>query len=181
MHHSLGIYNSYRPLFLKYYIFQAKWTRLPLIGKLVRMVADLYSRKGHGAYLLTLDEANEIVDNSDGIALAECTCRTVFKNCEKSTNTELLLSLGNNVFAGENHHEGEQITKERAREILQQSHLDGLLHTIVKCGQDFYAICNCCSCCCVPLRLKKEYGIGQALVRHPNILEKVKVGQAAKV
>jgi hypothetical protein len=33
----------------------------------------------------------------------------------------------------------------------------------------------------VPLRLKKEYGIGQALVRHPNILEKVKVGQAAKV
>jgi len=31
MHHSLKLYSRYRELALKYYIFQARWTRIPLI------------------------------------------------------------------------------------------------------------------------------------------------------
>ena len=67
-----------------------------------------------------------------------------------------------------------KITKGQAREILRQCNVNGLIHTIIKCRQDFYAICNCCSCCCVPLRLNKQYGIGNALVRKSNIVEEVK-------
>ena len=57
MHHSLKIYGKYRGLFLKYYIFQSKWTAIPLIGKIVKWVANLYGKKSSNAYLLTLDEA----------------------------------------------------------------------------------------------------------------------------
>ena len=151
MHHSLRIYSRYRELFLRYYICQAKWTRFPLIGRLVRKVANLYGKKASGAYLLTLQEANEIVDSSDGLALGPCTCRTVFRNCRNPTNAEIMLSVGRNI--------------------------NGLIHTIIKCRQDFYAICNCCSCCCVPLRLNKQYGIGNALVRKSNVVEEVKERQ----
>lgn len=174
MHHSLRVYSRYRELFLRYYIFQAKWTRLPLIGKLVRKVANLYGKKASGAYLLTLQEANEIVDYSDGLALGPCTCRTVFGNCKNPTNTEILLSPDHNIFVEERPRDYKEITKKQAKEILNQCHLNGLMHTIVKYRQNFYAICNCCSCCCVPLRLSKQYGIGNALVRNGNIVEEVK-------
>ena len=154
---------------------------MPLIGKLVRNVANLYGKKASGAYLLTLKEANEIVDSSDGLALGLCACRTVFKSCENPTNTEIMLSLGCNIFVDERPHDYEEITKEQAKEILNRCHLNGLMHTIIKCRQDFYAICNCCSCCCVPLRLNKQYGIGNALVRKDDIVEKVKERQLSQL
>src|SRR4030042_6455787 len=170
MHHSLRLYSRYRELFVRYYIFQAKWTKLPLLGGLVRKVACAYARKGSSAYLLTPDEANEIVDNAEGLALGPCTCREVFRNCDNPINVEIMVGLSRNIFMEERPHDYREITKDEAKEILRQCHQRGLIHTIVKCKQDFYAICNCCTCCCVPWRLKKDYGIGNALVRSDSIV-----------
>jgi len=181
MHHSMRLYSRYRELTLKYYIFQAKWTRIPVIGRLVRTVANLYGNKASAAYLLTLEEASEIVDLAEGLALGPCTCRTVFHNCDKPINTEIMLGLGRNIFMQERPHDYREITRQEAKEILRQCHQDGLIHTIVKCRDNFYAICNCCSCCCVPLRLNKLYGIGNALVRNKDIVREFQVaskGQA---
>lgn len=170
MHHSLRLYTRYRELFLRYYIFQARWTSIPLAGRVIRRVANLYGKKVSGAYLLTFDEANEIVDSSEGLALGPCTCRAVFRNCHNLINTEIMVGLNRNIFMEERPHEYREITKQEARDILRQCHQSGLIHTIVKCRQDFYAICNCCSCCCVPLRLSQKYGIGNALTRKTNII-----------
>ena len=166
MHHSLKLYSQYRELFLKYYIFQAKWTRIPLIGKLVRAVANFYGKKVSSAYLLTPEEADEIINLADGLALGPCTCRTVFHNCDKPINTEIMVGLSRNIFLQENPHDFREITKQEARDILRQCHQSGLIHTIIKCRENFYAICNCCSCCCVPLRLNRQYGIGNAITRN---------------
>ena len=49
MHHSLGpyrLYRRYRELILRYYIFQARWTKIPVLGRLVRWVANLYGSSG---------------------------------------------------------------------------------------------------------------------------------------
>ena len=179
MHHTLRLYSRYRELILKYYVFQAKWTRIALVGRLVRLVANLYGKKGEGAYLLTLDEACEAVDISKGIALGPCTCRKVFHNCDNPVNAEIMIGLSGNVFFEERPHEFREITKDEAKDFLKESHRNGLIHTIIKCRQDFYAICNCCSCCCVPLRLKKEYGIGNAVVRNTNIIQDFRKRQNA--
>jgi len=170
MHHSLRLYSTYRELFLRYYVFQAKWTRIPLLGRVVRKAANLYGKKGSRAYLLTLDEANEIVDNSDGLALGPCACRIMFGNCDNPINAEIMVGLSRNVFVHIRPHDYREITRQEAKEVLRRCHENGLIHTIIKCQQDFYAICNCCSCCCVPFRLKKEYGIGNALVRSDDIV-----------
>lgn len=175
MHHSLRLYSRYREWFLRYYIFQAKWTRIPLAGGLVRKVANLYGKKGSSAYLLTPDEAAEIVDSAGGLALGPCTCRVVFSNCKNSKNTEIMVGLSRNIFIEERPQDYREITKQEAKDILRQSHQNGLIHTLVKCRRDFYAICNCCSCCCVPLRLKKEYGIGNALVRSDDIVQEFRL------
>ncbi len=174
MHHSLRLYSRHRELFLRYYIFQAKWTKIPLIGRLVRWAANTYGRNMEGAYLLTPNEAEEIVDSSEGLALGPCTCRAVFRNCDNPINAEIMVGLSRNMFIDERPDDYREITKQEAKDILKQCHQSGLIHTIVKCRRDFYAICNCCSCCCVPLRLDKKYGIGNALTRNSDIIREFK-------
>jgi len=177
MHHSLRLYSKYRDLFLRLYIFGGMCTKLPLIGRLVRLVANAYGRNMEGAYLLTTGEAEEIVDNAEGLFLGPCTCRAVFRNCDNPINAEIMLGLSRNVFVEERPQDYREITKPEAKDILRQCHQRGLIHTIIKCRQDFYAICNCCSCCCVPLRLSKKYGIGNALARSDDIVREFKEHQ----
>ena len=176
VHHSLRLYNRYQPLFLKYYIFQARWTRIPLLGRLVRKIANIYGNRVSAGYLLTTDEAAEIVDNSDGLALGPCACRKTFKNCDNPINAEIMIGITRNIFMEGRPEEFRELTKQEAKDILRKCRERGLIHTIVRCRQDFYAICNCCSCCCVPLRLNKEYGIGNAVIRRDDIVEVVTQG-----
>ena len=177
MHHSLRLYSRHREFALKFYMFWARWTKLPLIGRLVRWVANTWGRNIEGAYLLTTRQAEEIVDIAEELALGPCTCRTVFRNCDNPINAEIMLGLSGNVFVEERPHDYREITRQEAKDILRQCHQRGLIHTIIKCKQDFYAICNCCSCCCVPLRLSKQYGIGKALARSDDIVRVFKERQ----
>jgi hypothetical protein len=181
MHHSLRLYSRYRELFLKYYMFQAKWTRIPLMGSLVSKVGNSYGNKVSRAYLLTFTEANEVVDSSESLALGPCTCRAVFKNCDSPIGTEIMVGLHRNIFIEERPHDYREITKQEAKDILKQCHQKGLIHTIVRCRQEFYAICNCCSCCCVPLRLHKKYGIGNAMVRVDDVVQELKKHQLSRI
>lgn len=179
MHHTLRLYSQHLEGVLRFYMFWARWTRIPLIGRLVRRVANAYGRNVEGACLLTTDEAEEIVDISEGLSLGPCTCRAVFRNCDNPINTEIMLGLTRNVFIEERPHDYREITKSEAKDILRQCHQRGLIHTIIKCREDFYAICNCCSCCCVPLRLSKKYGIGNALTRNGKIVQEFREHQLA--
>ncbi len=174
MHHSLRFYSKYREIFLRYYIFQAKWTRIPLIGNVVRAVAEAYGRNSHGAYLLKMEEANQLIDLSRKVLRGPCSCRKVFKNCNNPVNVEIIIGMGTNVFTEERRADYKEISKQEARDIILDCHERHLIHTVVRCGEDFYAICNCCPCCCVPMRLKQNYRIGKALERMDNIVEAFK-------
>jgi len=160
-------------------MFMAGWTRIPLLGRVVRWAANAYGRNMEGAYLLTPDEAEAIVDSAEGVAVGPCTCRTIFRNCDNPIDVEILLGSTRHIFMEHMPDDSHEITKEEAREILRDCHRRGLIHTVIKCREDYYAICNCCSCCCVPLRLSKQYGIGGALVRHQDIVREFKEHQMA--
>ena len=120
------------------------------------------------AYLITTDEACDIVDISRQLYLGPCTCREVFKNCGNPVMAELMIGFHNHVFVDERPEDYRKLTKEEAKNVLKECHELGLIHTIIRCKNEFYAICNCCTCCCVPLRLKNDYGIGNALTRPEN-------------
>ena len=171
MHHTLRLYSKYRELFLRYYIFQAKWTRLPLLGKVVRAVAQAYGRNSHSSYLLTLEEAGQVIDASRKLSVGPCCCRKVFKGCDNPIDVEIMVGLGTNVFTEGRPGDYREISKQEAKDILLACHERRLLHTLVRCGEEFYAICNCCRCCCVPLRLRQDYRIGSASSRADDIVE----------
>ena len=171
MHHSLRFYGRHIHGTVKFYMFWAKWTRIPLIGSLVRLVANAFGRNVEKAYLLTTEEAEAIVDAAAGVAVGTCTCRETFRNCDNPLSVEILLGPTRHIFMEHMPRDSREISKEEAKGILRDCHDRGLIHTVIKCRGDYYAICNCCNCCCVPLRLSKQYGVGNALVRHPNIVQ----------
>ncbi len=172
MHHSLRFYRQHQGQFLRLYMFLAKLISLPLIGGWVRSVANIYGRRGHNGYLLTLAEAEQIVDVSGDVALGPCRCRQLFHHCDSPVMSEILIGDGVEAFSPKNEANGfRRISKEAAKDILRECHQKRLTHTIMQCGQHFYAICNCCSCCCVPTRLRHKYGIEYALVRNKTVVE----------
>ena len=178
MHHSLKLYSRNREWVVKFYMFWGRRTKLPVIGRFIRWVANAYGNNLEGAYMLTTSEAEEIVEIAEELAVGPCTCRTLFKNCDNPINAEIMLWLNGNAFAEDRPEEYREIAREEAREILRQCHERGLVHTIIKCREEYYAICNCCTCCCVPLRLSKQYGIG-ALKRDVDIVGQFREHQLA--
>jgi len=169
MHHTLKFYSRYRGKALRLYIFLAQWTKIPVIGHLVRKIANLFGSNSHGANILTLNEAYEIIDNAGSIALGPCTCRSVFKNCNSLLNAEIMLSIKGTSFL--------KLSRQEAKDIMKRCHDEKLLHTLIKCRGNYYALCNCCTFCCVPYRLLKDYGIGSALTRKKDIVDRFKKQQ----
>lgn len=169
MHHTLKFYNVNRLNILRFYMFFARCTRIPLLGRLVRKISNAYGHSQHHAYLLTAAEAEELVSLAGGVAAAPCTCRKIYHKCSHPLDNEILLAPSKHVLEETMPHDAKEITSEKALEMLRDSQRRGLILTVLKCHGDFYAICSCCSCCCVPLRLSKQYGIGEALVRHKDI------------
>ncbi len=171
MHHALRFYSRHREAALHFYMFWARWTRIPLVGGLVRWVANHWGRNLEGGYVLTTAEAEAIVEAAEGLALGPCACRQVYHNCDNPVDVEIMLAPEGNVFVHGRPGDYRPISPEEAKAILRDCHHRGLVHTIIRCRDGFYAICNCCQCCCVPLRLHSRYGIGQALRRDRDIVE----------
>lgn len=171
MHHALRFYGQHQHKFLRLYICLAKLTNIPLVGRLVRWTANTYGQSSHHGYFLTLGEAKQIVDASKNVALGPCSCRQVFHNCNAPIMAEIVIGAGVEVFSDVRPNEFRQVSKEEAKEVLRQCHERGLMHTIMMCQEHFYAICNCCTCCCVPYRLRQNYKIGLALVRNKEVVE----------
>lgn len=167
MHHTLRFYGRYQHGFLRAYISLAKLSKVPVIGGLARLAGNWYARNGHRGYLLTAAEAEQIVDSVQNIALGPCSCRQVFHNCDSPVMNEIVLGTGVDVFRGKDFR---KITGEEAKAVIRRAHESRLTHNLMECGDHFYALCNCCTCCCVPTRLRQEYGIGSALIRKKDIV-----------
>ena len=170
MHHTLPFYGWHQHRFLKIYMFLIKLTRIPVVGRLGRWLANSYGRSKHGGYLITLEEAEQIIDASNSAALGPCSCRQAFHNCDLPIMTEVVVAAGREVYTGKYNKEFKQVSKEEAKGILRKYHHSNVIHTIMHCQGMFYAICTCCTCCCVPYRLKKDYNIEFALIRNKDIV-----------
>ena len=177
MHHLLPLYGRYQPRLLRLYIRLARLTKVPLLGGLVRRLANSYARRQHGGYYLTLADAEAIIDASGYVAIGPCACRQVFKNCQRPVMAEVVVGFGRQVYSKTKGQQFQPISKEEAKEALRRCHRQGMMHTAMHCQGHYYTICSCCTCCCVPYRLKHDYGIEYAIVRNKNIVADFKEQQ----
>jgi hypothetical protein len=127
--------------------------------------------------LLTLSEAEQIVDTAASVALGPCSCRQEFHNCQQPVMSEIVLGNGSSEVYASRTKDFHTISRDEAKEVLRRAHQQHLTHSIMRCGDHFYALCNCCNCCCVPTRLLKQFGIGRALIRNPHVVEDFRAQQ----
>jgi hypothetical protein len=169
MHHTLPFYGRHQARFLKAYMALGWLAGVPLLGRWIKSAANRYAQVTHGAVALTADEAEEIVRLSDWVAVGRCTCRETFHNCDAEVEAEIVVGFGAEVYSGvpEQYRE---VSLTEAVEILKQCRERRLIPMMMQCYGHYYAICNCCTCCCVPLRLKNRHGIEYAVIRRSGVV-----------
>ncbi|AEA46491.1 hypothetical protein [Archaeoglobus veneficus] len=173
MHHVLRFYSANQELVIRFYMLGAKFTRLPVVGRLVRALMNWYAVTQHAAWILTPEEAKKVIDSATSIAVGDCKCRKVFRNCDNPIRTDIVIGVGYAVFTEVRREEYEEISKEEAKKIIDECSRRGLVQSLVKCRGEVYAICNCCTCCCVPLRLRRDYGIKKVWRRDREVLNEL--------
>lgn len=86
------------------------------------------------------------------IYVIPCDCKSITERCEFDRN--VCISFGNEINSSQNRGLGKKLTKNEAVELLKHTEEEGLIHSIEK-----DAICNCCTCCCYPLRASEALNL----------------------
>jgi len=118
-----------------------------------------------------LEQAERIVDISKSVVPGPCNCRQVFHNCDAPVMSEITIGAGVETFSDIKGSELREVSRDEAKELLLRCHDERTIHTIMRCGKDFYALCNCCTCCCVPTQLRKAHRINYTLVKNKYVVE----------
>lgn len=102
-----------------------------------------------------------LLENPQSLAVFECGCRKLQE--EPCLPLDVCLAVGDPLASFIVEHEvnnARRITQEEAIGILEAEHERGHVHGAFfkdVLGGRFYAICNCCSCCCVGMQAWNKY------------------------
>jgi ferredoxin len=124
-------------------------------------------------------QAREIVlQNPDHIVALDCPCRTVRPNPCQPVDVCLIVGEPFASFVSEHHpHRSRWVSQAEAAEILHAEHERGHVHHAffkdAMLGR-FYAICNCCSCCCGAMQAHRN---GTPMLASSGYVSQVQVEQ----
>lgn len=101
-----------------------------------------------------------VLQNPDHIVALQCPCRSSSENPCLPMDVCLIVGEPFAGFIAEHHpKKARWISQQEAQEILQAEHERGHVHHAffkdVMLGR-FYAICNCCSCCCGAMQAQRN-------------------------
>ena len=139
--------------------YHGKALPLEQARKLVKVDRSIHL--GDLEQVIPYNRAREIIlKNPDHIAVLECPCRATAK--DPCLPMDVCLIIGE-PFAGfilEHHpHRARRISQAQARDILEAEHKRGHVHHAFfkeAMLDRFYAICNCCSCCCGAMKAHRN-------------------------
>lgn len=148
--------------------------------------------KNYHAKTLTLDQARKVVNLNHDIdvrdaetvipypmardiilsappqmALYDCPCREGQENPCQPIQVCMLFGEPIVSFILEHHpHKSRRLTREEALRVLEEEHERGHVHTAWfknVCLNRFFAICNCCKCCCGAMISMMRHGVPMIL------------------
>lgn len=106
---------------------------------------------------------NFVLDSSPDIAVFECPCRHVRQNPCQPTQVCMVIGQPFVDLVLEHHPKAShRISQKEALELLEAEHRRGHVHAAWfkdACFERFFAICNCCKCCCGGIDAMVNYGI----------------------
>jgi NAD-dependent dihydropyrimidine dehydrogenase PreA subunit len=104
-----------------------------------------------------------VLSGTPDIAVYDCPCRAGVEN--PCTPTQVCMVVGQpfvDFIMEHNPRSARRITTQEAMDLLQAEHERGHIHAAYFKDimlDRFYAICNCCACCCGGIQAMKERGV----------------------
>jgi ferredoxin len=138
-------------------IYHGKVVKLQDAIKLVTQKKDLHVVPSEKVMPYKL--AREVILNSNSpITIGTCVCRSLAENPCLPPPQEVCMFVGDPFasFLAEENPLFRRASQEETVEILEDMHEKGFVHTAYfkkEMGNRFMALCNCCSCCCVGIRM----------------------------
>lgn len=126
-----------------------------------RIIPVEKSLEGNQA-VLPHEKIREYIKKAEKIAAVDCLCRLKAEKMGKGCGHPLRVCLSLNEFADYYLEAGmpaEEITSERAMEILDECEKLGLVAHTQNAGDDVYYICNCCKCGCGIMGAVNMFGL----------------------
>lgn len=146
--------------------YHAKVLRLADAEKIITINRNIELRRLD--QLLPYRHARDLIlINPHNIAVYECPCRA--QKTSPCLPTEVCLVIGDpfvDLLRLFQPFRSRRITSDEALQILKEEDERGHLHTAWfkhTMLDRFYAICNCCSCCCLGMKFMAEYGMKMLL------------------
>lgn len=153
--------NNIGPI-IRFYNICGKFGGLPLVGWPIKSFGRWYCKRRHGTRVVCRQEASLIIERAEKILAFPCVCRQTFKNCNRPILNCLIIS-DSDLFVHAGAPYAKYVSKQMANEILEEASREGMFHSIAWCGVRLYALCNCCTCCCIAYRGLMRYNIETAL------------------
>jgi ferredoxin len=103
------------------------------------------------------------INNPESVAVGTCACRAAADNPCLPPPMEVCLIIGDPYasFIAEKSPLFRKCTQEEAVEIIEEAHRRGDVQAAYfkkDVGNKFFAICNCCDCCCVGIKMWNQLG-----------------------
>ncbi len=106
-------------------------------------------------WVMPTQQAISILTQANSFALTACSCRTHYQ-CDKPKEVCFLLNDVADKAIEKN--EARKVDEKEAIQVLKHAGEAGLVHlSLYQPGQEVFALCNCCSCCCHDLQLLIKY------------------------
>ena len=104
-----------------------------------------------------------ILKNPDSIAVGTCVCRALSPNPCLPPPQEVCLFVGDPFasFLDDQNPKFRRISQAEAVKVIEDAHRRGDVHCAYfkkEAGNRFVAICNCCDCCCLGIRMWNQLG-----------------------
>lgn len=162
---------------LRTVLWLTKRSDIPIIGRLIRLSGNLYTRyiiygktltnpnsfqhnhhlsKRNPHTVIDHENALKIIKKEKDLCVIDCMCRMISKNCDSPLKACIL--VGPEARRRNRDHPEQKLSAEQAIFLLESCFDKNLIHNAIYVLGHLVEICNCCKCCCVPiLGVKKGF------------------------
>ncbi|MGI5976506.1 MAG: FAD-dependent oxidoreductase [Candidatus Limivicinus sp.] len=131
-------------------------------GMAFMRVMPVMSAIENNSHTASYDEVSTLIEKATAISVGPCSCRRARRLMGEGCGhleEDMCMYLNENAINFSKVGEHRMITKEEAYEILKRAEDNGLVHEINQTPgfEDATAICNCCGCSCLSLRIAEMF------------------------
>jgi Pyruvate/2-oxoacid:ferredoxin oxidoreductase delta subunit len=146
---------------IRFYLFMAGLSQVPLLGVPLKKSMELYYRYIHtNSIVLPLKDIEEVINDATDITVDPCPCRLAAGNDSCTAPLFVCMRINRAAAVRIEQKQGKGMSKEEAVAVMRNARKHGMVFSLESCLQPYQNnICSCCTCCCIAMKMRYDYGL----------------------